>query len=64
YDTTKRIRSEFNGSKRDIKIVSMSAAVLEEERKAALSAGMNYVLTKPFIPQDLHRIITEIVGEV
>ncbi len=63
YDTTKKIRSEFDGDKKNIKIISMSAAVLEEEQKAALSAGMNYVLTKPFIPQDLHRIITEIVGK-
>lgn len=61
YDTARRIRSEFGEDKRNIKIVSMSAAVLEEEKKAALSAGMNYVLTKPFIPQDLHRIISEII---
>ncbi|MFD1630675.1 response regulator [Pseudopedobacter beijingensis] len=60
YDTTKRIRKEFDGEKKDVVIISMSAAVLEEEKKAALDAGMNYVLTKPFIPQDLYRIVATI----
>lgn len=57
YDATKYIRNEFKDGKENIPIVSMSAAVLEDEKNAALEAGMNYVLTKPFIPQDLHRII-------
>ena len=57
YDTAKYIRKEFTDAKKDIPIISMSAAVLDDEKNAALEAGMNYVLTKPFIPQDLHRMI-------
>jgi PAS domain S-box-containing protein len=63
YETTRIIRADRDEIKRNIAIVSMSAAVLEEERKAAMDAGMNYVLTKPFIPEDLHRIISKIVFE-
>lgn len=61
YDTTRYIRKEFAEDKKDIAIISMSAAVLEDEKNAALEAGMDYVLTKPFIPQDLHRLIHTIV---
>lgn len=60
YETTKKIRAKYGNA---VKIVSLSAAVLEEEKKAAMQAGMNYVLTKPFLPLDLHRIISKIVAE-
>ncbi|RZJ77299.1 MAG: response regulator, partial [Chryseobacterium sp.] len=62
YETARRIRAEYNNQDA-VTIVSLSAAVLEEEKKAAIGAGMNYVLTKPFIPLDLHRIISKIVSE-
>lgn len=57
FEATQKIRSELTGDKQKIKIISLSAAVLEEEKKAALDAGMNYVLTKPFLPEELHRVI-------
>ncbi|ADY52260.1 PAS/PAC sensor hybrid histidine kinase [Pseudopedobacter saltans DSM 12145] len=57
YEATKHIRTEFNDDKKYTPIISMSAAVLEDEKNAAMEAGMDYVLTKPFIPQDLHRLI-------
>ncbi len=63
YETTRRIRSRYGNDKESVKIVSLSAAILEEEKKAAIEAGMNYVLTKPFSPLDLHRIISKIVKE-
>ena len=63
YETTKRIRAKYGNDKDAVKIISLSAAVLEEEKKAAMEAGMNYVLTKPFLPLDLHRIISKIVAE-
>ncbi len=62
FETTRKIRNEFEGKKRDIKIISLSAAVLEEEKKAALDAGMDDVLTKPFVPDDLHRIISKVLN--
>jgi len=63
YETTKRIRAKYGNDKDAVKIISLSAAVLEEEKKAAMDAGMNYVLTKPFLPLELHRIISRIVSE-
>lgn len=63
YEATRKIRELYGNNENAIKIVSLSAAVLEEEKKAAIGAGMNYVLTKPFLPLDLHRIITKIVSE-
>ena len=61
FETTQKIRSEFEGAKKDIKIISLSAAVLEVEKQAALAAGMDDVLTKPFKLVDLHRIMSKML---
>lgn len=61
FETTQKIRSEFKGDKQKIKIISLSAAIIEEEKKAALDAGMDYVLTKPFLPEELHRVISKAI---
>ncbi|HET8828892.1 MAG TPA: response regulator [Pelobium sp.] len=62
FEATKKIRTEFQSPKKDIKIISLSAAILEEEKKAALEAGMDEILTKPFVLEDLHRIISKVLG--
>lgn len=62
FEATRKIRSEFQSPKKDIKIISLSAAILEEEKEAALAAGMNEILTKPFVLEDLHRIISKVLG--
>lgn len=62
FETTQKIRNEFKGKKKSVKIISLSAAVLEEEKKAAIEAGMDDVLTKPFVPDDLHRIINKVLS--
>ncbi|MXV15097.1 response regulator [Hufsiella ginkgonis] len=61
FEATRRIRSEMFGFKRDIPIISLSAAVLEEEQKAALAAGVNDVLSKPFDPVTLYYKIEKLV---
>ncbi|WP_017257418.1 response regulator [Pedobacter arcticus] len=61
FEATRKIRSEFQSPKKDIKIISLSAAILEEEKEAALAAGMNEILTKPFVLEDLHRIISKVL---
>lgn len=63
FETTKRIREEFNGKKKEVKIISLSAAVLDDEKQLALEAGMDDVLTKPFVPDDLHRLISKILSK-
>jgi PAS domain S-box-containing protein len=62
FETTQKIRNEFDGEKKAIKIISLSAAVLEEEKQAALAAGMDDVLTKPFKLIDLHRLMSKMLA--
>lgn len=62
FETTKKIRTEFQSPKKDIKIISLSAAILEEDKQKALDAGMDDILTKPFVLEDLHRTISKLLG--
>lgn len=62
FEAARKIRAEFQSPKKDVKIISLSAAILEEEKAAALDAGMDDILTKPFVLEDLHRIISKVLG--
>lgn len=62
FEAARKIRTEFQSPKKDVKIISLSAAILEEEKAAALDAGMDEILTKPFVLEDLHRIISKVLG--
>lgn len=61
YETTRRIRNDLKGDIRNIPIISLTAAVLEEETREAFDAGVNDVVTKPFDPEVLHRKIEKLV---
>jgi signal transduction histidine kinase len=61
YETTRKIREAEAGSKTHIPIISLSAAVLEEEQTAALEAGVDDVLSKPFDPIVLYEKIERLV---
>lgn len=61
FEVTQKIRNELEGEKKAIKIISLSAAVLEEEKQAALAAGMDDVLTKPFKLDDLHPLMIKML---
>jgi CheY-like chemotaxis protein len=54
YQTAKNIRVDFEEPKRSIPIISLSAASYDHEQQQAISAGMNDVLAKPFLPYELH----------
>jgi len=54
YEATRKIRTEMTDGKQNIPIISLSAAVLEEEQKLAMEAGVNDILGKPFDPAVLH----------
>lgn len=60
YEATRKIRSEFEGGKQTIPIISLSAAVLEEEVRQAKDAGMNAQVSKPFNPKVLYKTIREL----
>jgi PAS domain S-box-containing protein len=54
YQTAKTIRVDFEEPKRSVPIISLSAASYDHEQQQAISAGMNDVLAKPFLPYELH----------
>ena len=60
-DTTKAIRLDFDGPKRTIPIISLSASSLVNEKSDAVAVGMNDVLSKPFQPNQLHAKIKSIL---
>lgn len=57
-EATKRIRADFDEPLKSIPIISLSAAVLEEEQQAGWDAGVNDILSKPFDPVVLHQKIS------
>lgn len=62
YQAAKTIRLEMIEPKRSIPIISLSAAVMDNEQNDAIAAGMNDVLAKPFQPYELHEKIERLLG--
>ncbi|HEY0668094.1 MAG TPA: response regulator [Sphingobacteriaceae bacterium] len=60
-EATKRIRTDFNEPLKSIPIISLSAAVLEEEQQASWDAGVDDILSKPFDPVVLHQKICSLL---
>jgi two-component system, sensor histidine kinase len=60
-EATRKIRAEFNEPKKSIPIISLSASVMEDEQQAALAAGVNDVVSKPFEPLVLREKIMTLV---
>lgn len=58
-EATKLIRENYVPGKKDIPIITFSAAVMENDKKAALAAGADDVLSKPFEMGILHQKITQ-----
>ena len=50
---TKMIRNELPAPARDVKIIAMTANVLQEDVQMYLDAGMNAYVAKPFKPEEL-----------
>jgi len=61
YEAAKSIRVDFDEPKRNIPILSLSAAILDSEQSEAIAAGMNDVLAKPFQPYQLHEKISRLL---
>ena len=58
YEATKQIRS-FDGDKKDIPIVAMTANAMKGDREKCLDAGMNDYITKPVKPENLLAAISK-----
>jgi PAS domain S-box-containing protein len=62
YQTAKTIRVDFEEPKRSVPIISLSAASYDHEQEQAISAGMNDVLAKPFLPYELHEKMLKLLS--
>jgi signal transduction histidine kinase len=58
-EATKLIREGFVPGKKDIPVITFSAAVMENDKKAAMDAGADDVLSKPFELGILHQKILQ-----
>lgn len=54
-EATRAIRSQ--PASRRLPIVALTANAGSEDRERCLAAGMNEVITKPFVPDDLYRVL-------
>jgi len=61
-EATKKIRiiEKAKGVDQPIKIIAITAYVMERDRKMCLSAGMDEYLAKPFKPQELISLINKV----
>lgn len=59
-EATRAIRASHKGDAGTIPIVAMTANAYEEDRRAALKAGMNQHLTKPMERGELIRVLCEL----
>jgi signal transduction histidine kinase/DNA-binding NarL/FixJ family response regulator len=53
YETTRRIRQQFDAPKANIPIVALTASVLRNDIERCLQAGMNSYIPKPFNAAEL-----------
>jgi PAS domain S-box-containing protein len=60
YETTQFIRQKLNIRTRDVKIIGVSADVMEGQRERCLQSGMDGFLGKPFEPEDLYEVLQRV----
>lgn len=63
YEAAERIRKLDDAEKADIPIVALTANAFEEDRRAALEAGMNGHLAKPIDIRELMQLLTQIIKQ-
>jgi len=64
FEAIKRIRKELPADVKDIPVITLSAAVMDEDQKKAMEAGANDVVAKPFDLNVLHHKITRWSGQL
>ncbi|QQL49953.1 response regulator [Mucilaginibacter ginkgonis] len=63
-ETTAIIRNEFPDNKKNVPIISYSSSVVESELQQAKEAGVNEFVLKPFLPEVLHKKISNLITSV
>jgi CheY-like chemotaxis protein len=61
-EATRRIRAMRNDYFKKVPIVAMTANAFEEDRKAALDAGMNEHVAKPIDVEKLKKVLRKFLG--
>ena len=64
YEATKCIRALENLTLAGVPIIAMTANAFEEDRKAAMDAGMNGFISKPVIIEDLIKELQRILETI
>lgn len=64
FEAIKRIRKELPANVKNIPVITLSAAVLDEDQKKAMEAGANDVVAKPFDLNVLHHKISSWSGYI
>ena len=62
YEATRRIRMMDNPARSGIPILAMTANAFDEDRKAAITAGMNGFLSKPIQIEELIQTLQSVFG--
>jgi len=62
-EATKKIRNEFDESKRRIPIIALTASVIRSDIDKCRAAGMNDYVPKPFSEEELFRTIAKLTGK-
>ena len=62
YEATRRIRAMDNPARSGIPILAMTANAFDEDRKAAITAGMNGFLSKPIQIEELIQTLQSVFG--
>lgn len=62
-EATRFIRTQLRSPKRDVKIMAMTASVMEKEINKCFDSGMNGYIAKPFDPENLYEKITAMLND-
>jgi CheY-like chemotaxis protein len=60
YEAATAIRNLEDTTKKNVPIIALTAAALNEVKEKVYSVGMNDFVTKPFNPVELRRKLSEI----
>ena len=58
-EATRMIRKNFESPKKDIPIIAFTANAIKGEKEDYIDIGMNDYISKPFIPDELHKLISK-----
>ncbi|MGO1597934.1 MAG: response regulator, partial [Sphingobacterium sp.] len=61
FEAIKAIKNHSNPEKQTTPIITISASVLEHEQAAAVQAGADGVIGKPFDPMELYQKIIQVI---